>query len=367
MSDDVWYICFCQFLWGLEYYQDFLCSKWYLGWKSWTLTFALGWFPVSPCFTLLMWGLGLIIRSHQSKKGSRALPSFRNSSQHLFLSFFLSFFCDLGMVRRFRCHAQQHVWPSKSRAFATSLVVWKSSPQSSNASRLIRVFSARDYEADTPQIFKQSLVLKALVDILSTAGPRKWWCGASNHQRQARFQTWRRLGSCEGCLMLICQTVGVQCIDSRTMPDNMEDLLVVRPQVLRSVKKQRAEAPTRSIWHRPVVLSSRLRRIGTPASHREWWSARLRRVEFCQEQGSIFEHMSILQIHKMILMTLAASRSLRCIPPASNRPLYFRIVKQQICLQRIYVGSNVFDFHTFTIIHRMFETVATSTSNSEGG
>ena len=47
--------------------------------------------------------------------------------------------------------------------------------------------------------------------------------------------------------MLICQTVGVQCIDSRTMPDNMEDLLVVRPQVLRSVKKQRAEAPTRSI------------------------------------------------------------------------------------------------------------------------
>lgn len=44
--------------------------------------------------------------------------------------------------------------------------------------------------------------------------------------------------------MLICQTVGVQCIDERTMPDNMEDLLVVRPQVLRSVKKQRAEAPT---------------------------------------------------------------------------------------------------------------------------
>lgn len=197
--------------------------------------------------------------------------------------------------------------------------------------------------------------------ILSIAGPRKWWCGASNHQRQARFQTWRRLGSCEGCFMLICQTVGVQCIDERTMPDNMEDLLVVRPQVLRSVKKQRAEAPTRSIWHRPVVLSSRLRRIGTPASHREWWSARLRRVEFCQEQGSRFKHMSIWQIHKMILMTLAASRSLRCIPPASNRPLYFRIVKQKIFVQRkrIYVGSNVFDFHTFTIIHRMFETPPT--------
>ena len=71
------------------------------------------------------------------------------------------------------------------------------------------------------------------------SGPWQWWRCAFDHQRQAAGR--RHLASAIRTVPVGCQSVAL------SDPKSMEDLLVVRPQVLRSVKKQRAEAHLRCL------------------------------------------------------------------------------------------------------------------------